>query len=430
MEITSSAPSEGNSDSQDVDLDGLIEYISKFVELPEKRNTSRSPSFLGSMGFFPLAFTVVLSVMGKKIFEPGQENKKEALRLLKDILLMTELVKNCREHSQLKERMKLEIEYATTLITEGSRTCRAQIESSRFQGLLRAADNKTKLTDIREKLNQMNMRFNAQMGVNVWYAIDSETRSGSHRDFPIHAVGLEESVKEVIDLLELESENRALAVVLHGVRGMGKTTLAEAVFSVASLQGCKYSWIKLFDNRESIPNITYLQGLILKDLKESRKIAEIIRHEEGQRELADILRKVPAFICIDNVVREDVLRLLLPEDLNSAKKVRLLITARNDSVGRACPLKTRPIMYRVKRMSRGWAEVLFNRKLFDDMKGKVNPEQLEHILNICDGNPLMLIKVAKALCFDEDKRSIFVLQSKNSRLVVEGGKNKEKIEGS
>lgn len=243
-------------------------------------------------------------------------------------------------------------------------------------------------------------------------------------------VGLEESVKEVIDALELKSENRALAVVLHGVRGMGKTTLAEAVFSDASLQGFKRSRIKLFDNRESIPNITDLQGLILKDLKGPRKIAEIRKPEEGQRELAKILRKEPAFIYIDNVVREDELRQLLPEDLNSAKKVRLLITARNVIVARAWPLNTRPKMYPMKGMSRVWAKVLFYRKLFDDMKEKVHPQQLEHILNICDGNPLMLIKVAKALCFDEDKGSIFVLQSKNSRSVVEGGKNKEKIEGS
>lgn len=377
-----------------------------------------------------------LLVMVKRIFRSGQENKREAYRLWEDLLLMTELVKNCQEHSQLKKTMQREIEYATELITEGCITCRAQIESSPFQGLLRAANNKKKLRDIREKLNQMNGSFNAKMGVNVLSEMraglhrDGLHRDGLHRDFPMHAVGLEESVKEVIDALELESENRALAVVLHGVRGMGKTTLADAVFSVASLEGCKYSRIKLFDNGESIPNITYLQGLILNDLKESRDPAVIRKPEQGQRELADILRKVPAFIYIDNVVREDELRQLLPEDLDSAKKVRLLITARNDSVGRACPLKTRPIMYRLKGMSRDWAEVLFKRKLFDDMKAKLNPEQLEHILNICDGNPLMLIKVAKGLCFDEDKRNIFVLQSINKKFVVEGGKNKEKIEGS
>lgn len=440
MEITSSAPSEGNSDSQNADLDGLIDYISKFVERSEKRNSSRSPYFLGFgdsilnkylpkyMDVFRKRFAE--SLMDTSIFGAVPENKKEALRLLKVILLMTEWVKSCRENPQLKERMQLEIKNANKLIIEGYKTCCAQIESPLFERFFRAADNKHKLRDIREKLNHMNVRFSAQMGVNVLYAIDCEVRPSLHRDFPNHAVGLEESVKEVIDALELESENKALAVVLHGVRGMGKTTLAKAVFSNASLQEWKCSRIELFDNRESIPNITDLQRLVLKDLTESRKIAEIRNPEEGQRELANILRKVPAFIYIDNVVREDELRQLLPEDLNNAKKVRLLIIARNVIVGRACPLNRRPKEYPMKGMSRVWAEMLFNGKLFDDMKGKLNREQLDHILDICDGNPLMLIKVAKALCFDEDKRSIFVLQSKNSRLVVEGGKNKEKIEGS
>lgn len=251
-----------------------------------------------------------------------------------------------------------------------------------------------------------------------------------------------EWVEEVSDVLEWKSEKRALAVVLHGVRGMGKTTLADAVCARGKFGEYQFSRIKLFENRESIPNITDLQRLIIKDLAGSKKFREfrsfgeninppeIRKPEEGQWELGYILKIVPAFIYIDNVVREDELRQLLPEDLNSAKKVRLLITARNSTVGRACPLNTRPIMYPMKGLSKMAAEELFNKKLFDDMKGKLNPDQLNHILDICSGNPLVLIKVAKALCFEEDKRNIFVLKSIDRRVVVEGGKNKEKIEGS
>lgn len=398
MEITSSVPSasEGNSDSQYVDLDALINEISNHVERSEKSKYSK---------FFQSTET---------------KNKEEVLRPLKEILVMAELLRKCRENSQLKE--KHEIKDASELTNKGAIACRIPIKSSSSLHLSLDLFNENRLNAIRKELY---VHFIAEM-VDVLPAINYETRPGLLRDFPMHAVGLAESVKEVIDALELESENRALAVVLHGVRGMGKTTLADAVFSMASLQGCKCSRIKIFDNRESIPNITDLQRLILKDLTKSGKNAEIRNPEEGQRELAHILKKVPAFIYIDNVVREDELRQLLPEDLNRAKKVRLLITARNSIVGRAIPLNTRPIMYPIKGMSKVWAERLFNQKLFVDMIGKLNPDQLNHILNICDGNPLMLIKVAKALCFDEDKQNIFVLKSINTRSVVEGGKNKEK----
>lgn len=81
-------------------------------------------------------------------------------------------------------------------------------------------------------------------------------------------VGIEEPVKEVTDLLEWASEENALAIMLHGFGGMGKTTLADAVFSLLNLKGCKYSKVKLFKYIGSTPDIVEWQKQTLKDLME------------------------------------------------------------------------------------------------------------------------------------------------------------------
>ena len=59
----------------------------------------------------------------------------------------------------------------------------------------------------------------------------------------VETVGIEEQVKEIIDLLDWGTEKSAIAIMLHGFGGLGKTTLADAVFSLVDIQGCKYSKI-------------------------------------------------------------------------------------------------------------------------------------------------------------------------------------------
>lgn len=48
---------------------------------------------------------------------------------------------------------------------------------------------------------------------------------------PEYAVGIEEFLKEVIDLLEWESEKISVAVILHNFGAMGKTILPNVSLS-------------------------------------------------------------------------------------------------------------------------------------------------------------------------------------------------------
>ena len=127
----------------------------------------------------------------------------------------------------------------------------------------------------------------------------------------VATVGIEESVKEVLALLECESEEKAVTVIIHGFGGMGKTRLADAVFS--QIGGCKYSEVQLFTDIDSKPDIIDLQKKLLKDLMGPKAtVPEIRKYQDGQRELEDVLKEVQAFIYIDNVLERDALKKVLP----------------------------------------------------------------------------------------------------------------------
>lgn len=127
-------------------------------------------------------------------------------------------------------------------------------------------------------------------------------RHGSNVKCFVETLGVKEPAREIIDLLEWGSEKNAIVVMLHGIGGIGKTTLADAVVSLLDILGCKYSTVQLFENMDSTPKIVELQRLILKDLMEhGETVPDIRKHEDGQRELGGMLEKVPAFIYLEKV---------------------------------------------------------------------------------------------------------------------------------
>ena len=97
----------------------------------------------------------------------------------------------------------------------------------------------------------------------------------------VETVGIEESLKEVTDILEWGSKENVGGVIIYGFGWMRKTTLADVVFSWVEFQGCQYSKVQLFHNRILNPQIVELQKIILQDLTGSKNIPEIRKDEDG-----------------------------------------------------------------------------------------------------------------------------------------------------
>ena len=82
----------------------------------------------------------------------------------------------------------------------------------------------------------------------------------------------------VLELLEWESEENIVAVIVHDISRMGKTTLVDALFATHNIERCKYSIVRLSHDGNSTSNITKLQKYIIEhieDLKMRKERSDI-----------------------------------------------------------------------------------------------------------------------------------------------------------
>jgi hypothetical protein len=131
-------------------------------------------------------------------------------------------------------------------------------------------------------------------------------------ELPSIMVGLEAKVQEVVGLLA--APGRSHAVLLHGMGGIGKTTLAKAVFN--QLQASNPTVPCCFLGLDPAPTgkgIVEARRQILKSLGCSAK--GLLRdHVGGRQALAAELRGKKMLLVVDNVW-DDKLELLLPEGI-------------------------------------------------------------------------------------------------------------------
>lgn len=202
------------------------------------------------------------------------------------------------------------------------------------------------------------------------------------RAYPQHAVGLDDQVNSVIQLLDWGNETEvAVAVILHGLGGTGKTTIADAVVARLDTQGWICSTVVPLESIGS--NMTIC--------------------EDGQGEIQD----KQTFIYIDNgMVRGEHIVRLLPNS-SCKRKLRLLVTARDEKV--ADVLSHSGIhthVYSVKPLlSQDAMELLF-KKMEVPVTMQIpdhHMTQINEILKICDGVPLVLERIGEYICQSQDR---------------------------
>ncbi|KAH9290167.1 hypothetical protein KI387_034284 [Taxus chinensis] len=212
------------------------------------------------------------------------------------------------------------------------------IESNRKERLkllklYTASTDRQALDELKFQVDEMRKTLNEQMNVCILDSVHSSTvYSPSQAPCLNDAVGIEQQISQVIELLDWENDKPAAAVVIHGIGGAGKTTLADAVYSSlkVKLHGWKLSKATLIQNLELDPKIEELQSQIIQDLTGVKK--NVRDYQSGQQYLKDIIEKESVFLYIDNVLRRDHLEKLLPKEVASPKKIRLLLTARKTNV--------------------------------------------------------------------------------------------------
>lgn len=308
---------------------------------------------LGQAHWVTSGFLLIVYIVDR--FETLSSNKEACLSLLKQMYYLAVDVRElerCKKGLAEAERPDDLAEAGTVLIVEGSLICFNQMRRKKRSRIFSTSKDQDELINFKEKFKDFHDRMLRRMSTWICSSLFCKTaRRLRPREnaYPDHAVGIKEPLKKVTKLLELGSEERAVAVIVHGFGGIGKSTLADAVFARYNVKDCKYSVVRL-DSSPEIANssreLVRLQRCIIRDLMSSTEegrtsegrggdenILELYDFQDGRRKIGELLKKEVAFLYIDNVEDPQTFEDLLPtRTLKDAKELRLLITTRNNNV--------------------------------------------------------------------------------------------------
>ena len=200
-------------------------------------------------------------------------------------------------------------------------------------------------------------------------------------------VGIDSRIQEVEMLLRLEADDVRM-VGIWGMGGIGKTTLAKAIYEKISdkFEGCCFL--------DDIANLAR-KGKDLKKLLLSR----VLRDENIDVTTTSVkarLHSKKVLIVIDNVNHRSILRNLAGESNWFGPQSRIIITTRDKHLFVAHDVT---VVYEVQKLEDEKAIELFNHYAFrnDSPSGDVM-ELIDHVIAYAQGLPLALEVFGSSLC--------------------------------
>ncbi|XP_016442242.2 disease resistance protein Roq1-like isoform X2 [Nicotiana tabacum] len=211
-------------------------------------------------------------------------------------------------------------------------------------------------------------------------------------------VGMESRVREVSSLLRMETPDVRF-IGIWGMGGIGKTTIASAVFGKYS---GLFEGVCFLDNVAEMQRtygLQYLQGVLLsKILKLSLTITSVY---EGMEIIKKRLRSMKVFIILDDVNQKDQLEMLVGRHDWFGSGSRILITTRDKNL-----LDNHMVdeVYSVNLMTLNEAIELFNLHAFKQRIPKKDFEELSNQVVHCAGLLPLALKVLGSFLYGLDRR--------------------------
>ncbi|XP_057802345.1 putative disease resistance protein At1g50180 [Salvia miltiorrhiza] len=235
-----------------------------------------------------------------------------------------------------------------------------------------------------------------------------------------HLVGVEDDVKTLLEESILNEERKGLSIaVLEGMGGIGKSTLARAIYNHRDVAGRFDSrgWVAVsseFTPQETIKQLIFRLQRYDQDkqklLKKMKNLEELMKDKPFvQEELKQMLHKqldgMSYFIVLDDVWEKEHLESLMSAFPNQQeKRSRLLVTTRNKII----ITKYDQYVHTMKLLDRekSW-ELLLKNAFIRNANGKY-PEEFEtigrQIVEKCRGLPLA-ISVVRGLLVETQSKS-------------------------
>ncbi|XBI14233.1 hypothetical protein VPH35_140849 [Triticum aestivum] len=234
----------------------------------------------------------------------------------------------------------------------------------------------------------------------VGNAIDPRLKA-VYRDVTELLVGIEgirdELTSKLLDGDEMSKQQlKTLSIV--GFGGLGKTTLARAVYHKIRVQFSCGVFVSVSRN----PDITKIFKKLLYGL-DSRKFSNI---NEAVRDNEQLINELRAFlqdkrylIVIDDIWGEDAWEIIKCAFSKSDLGSRVITTTRTNSISEACCPFSSDIIHEMKSLDNDESKRLFYKRIFP--QGSECPAELEEvsreILKKCGGVPLAIVTIASRL---------------------------------
>ncbi|CAI9279241.1 unnamed protein product [Lactuca saligna] len=206
-------------------------------------------------------------------------------------------------------------------------------------------------------------------------------------------IGMESRMRDLESSLEIGLNNDVIMIGIKGMGGIGKTTLAKAIFDKVSFQFEGISFVENVREASKTPRgLLSLQQQVLSDvLKDGNKH----NSHDGKFMMQTRLRFKKVLLVLDDVDRKEQLEALAGA-LNWFKDgSRIIITTRDKQVLKAHSVNR---IYDVNLLSKEEAISLFNRYAFERYAPMQRYEELSlKVVHYADGLPLTIKVLGSSL---------------------------------